>query len=470
MFSLPRRAAAPLLAATLIAGTALASTLPAHAAETAKEKPAAAKAAPEKAAESKAAPAKDAAAKDTPAKAASAKPAAPAAAAPGENPAAKATQAQAGEGEEQLAVTDVDESYDLPAYPMGARIAMGKMNTYTVQEEDTFPDIARYFGLGYVELRAANPEVDPWAPTPGTELVIPSFKLLPRAPQDGLVVNLGEMRMYYFKTPGAEPLTYALGIGREGLNTPMGSTKIVRKNPHPSWYPTARMRKEKPDLPAAVPPGPANPLGTRAMYLGWPEVLIHGSNKPWGIGRRVSSGCMRMYPEDIESLFDMVPIGTKVSVVDQPILVGWLDSGLYIEANPSKTQSMELEAFGEVSERPLTDALKKVIVDAAGPDAADRIDWDVVDQAVRERRGYPVLIAQPSPAREVKMPSPEELAAQREADAKAKAEKLAAQKAAADKKADDAKAAAKTKDKAGDKADAKDDSGKKAEAAPARYN
>lgn len=458
MFSLPR-AAAPLLAATLIAGTALATTLPARAAETAaKEKPAAEKVAKDKAAE---APAKDKTAAEKPA---SEKPVA-APAPKGENPAAAATQAQAGEGEEQLAVTDVDESFDLPPYPMGARIATGKMNTYTVQEEDTFPDIARYFGLGYVELRAANPTVDPWAPTPGTELVIPSFKLLPRAPQDGLVVNLGEMRMYYFKTPGAEPLTYALGIGREGLNTPMGSTKIVRKNPHPSWYPTARMRKEKPDLPAAVPPGPANPLGTRAMYLGWPEVLIHGSNKPWGIGRRVSSGCMRMYPEDIESLFDMVPIGTKVTVVDQPILVGWLDSGLYIEANPSKTQSMELEAFGEVSERPLTDAMKKVIIDAAGPDAADRIDWDVVDQAVRERRGYPVLIAQPSPAREVKMPSKEELAAQREADQKAKAEKLAAEKADADKKAADAKPAAKGKDKADS-----GDSEKKAEVTPASYN
>lgn len=312
----------------------------------------------------------------------------------------------AGKGE-ALDVTDADESYDLPEYPFGARVASGEMTTYTIQEEDTFPDIARHFGLGYVELRAANPDVDPWAPTPDTEIVIPGFNLLPRAPQNGIVINLGDMRMYYFKKPGAKPLTYALGIGREGLATPTGSTTIVRKAAYPSWYPTERMRKDKPFLPAAIPPGPSNPLGTHAMYLGWPTFLIHGSNKPWGIGRRVSSGCVRMYPEDIISVFGMVPVGTKVTVVDQPILVGWLDDGLYLEANPSKTQSNEIEVNGEISPRPLTPELKQVIIDAAGEDAAGRIDWDIVDRAVRERRGYPVLIAQPSPARAVKMPAAE---------------------------------------------------------------
>lgn len=298
-----------------------------------------------------------------------------------------------------LAVADEEEDYaSLPEYPLGARIATGEMKTYTVNEEDTFLDIARHFGLGYVELRAANPGVDPWAPTPGENVVIPSFNLLPRARQEGIVVNLGEMRMFYFKNPGKEPLTYALGIGREGLATPTGTTTIVRKAAGPSWFPTERMRKEKPWLPASVPPGPSNPLGTHAMYLGWPTFLIHGSNKPWGIGRRVSSGCMRMYPEDIASLFGMVPTGTKVTVVDQPILFGWLDDGLYLEANPSKTQSNEIEIEGRHTIKGLTPDLREAIVREAGP-AASRIDWDTVERVVRERRGYPVLIARPGPAK-----------------------------------------------------------------------
>lgn len=309
-------------------------------------------------------------------------------------------------GSEVLAVTDADESYDLPAYPPGARIATGQMQTYTVQEEDTFLDIARHFGLGYIELRAANPGVDPWAPTPGDEIVIPSFNLLPRASQEGIVVNLGDMRLYYFKEKGQEPISYALGIGREGLGTPTGTTTVVRKAANPSWFPTPRMREENPALPASVPPGASNPLGTHAIYLGWPTFLIHGSNKPWGIGRRVSSGCMRMYPEDIVALFPTVPNGTKVTIVDQPILLGWLEDGLYLEANPSKTQGNDIEITGEHVVRPLTDELKNVILAAAGDEAANRIDWDTVDRTVRERRGYPVLIAKAQAPRAIKRPPP----------------------------------------------------------------
>ncbi len=341
-------------------------------------------------------------------------PDAPPAAAPAAKPAPQATAATpkaaptpaaaSGGAGEALVVTDMDENLDLPEYPLGARIATGSMQVYTVEEEDTFLDIARHFGLGYIEMRAANPGVDPWAPTPGEQVVIPGFNLLPRTRQEGIVINLGDMRMYYFKKPGAEPLTYALGVGSEGLETPTGDTTIVRKAAHPSWYPTPRMREAKPHLPASVPPGPSNPLGTHAMYLGWPTFLIHGSNKPWGIGRRVSSGCMRMYPEDIVSIFDKVPVGTKVSIVDQPILVGWLDDGLYLEANPSKTQGNDIEIKGTHIVRPLDDAMRAVITKAAGPDAEDRIDWDAVDRALRERRGYPVLIAQASAPRKVVMP------------------------------------------------------------------
>jgi len=288
-------------------------------------------------------------------------------------------------------VVDTDETTPLPPYPPHALTSIGALQTYAMGEEDTLEDVARYYKLGYVELRAANPKVDPWTPVPGEPVTIPSFHLLPRAKQVGIVVNLAQMRMFYFKTPGKPPVTFPIGIGREGLLTPTGETSIVNKVVGPTWFPTPRMREEKPYLPAAVGPGPSNPLGTHALYLGWPEYRIHGTDKPWAIGRRVSSGCMRMYPEDIKTLYNMVPVGTKVTVVDQPILVAWVGDTLYLEANPSKSQNIDIEINGEHQDKDLTDGLRKVIIDAAGV-PADKIDWDAVKDAVRERAGYPVVI------------------------------------------------------------------------------
>ena len=295
-------------------------------------------------------------------------------------------------GEEALPVQNTDETAPLPDYPIGARIATGEMKSYAVGEEDTLLDIARHFGVGFVELRAANPDIDPWTPPPGQKVTIPSFHILPRARQEGVVVNLAEMRLYYFKNPGGEPYTFPIGVGREGLETPTGTTTVLRKVAGPSWFPTERMRTEKPGLPESIPAGPSNPLGTHALYLGWPTFLIHGSNKPWAIGRRVSSGCMRMYPEDIVEMYNMVPAGTKVTVVDQPILVGWVNSKLYLEAHPTKTQSNAIEISGTHDIEGLSSGLKQVIMDAAGAEAGS-IDWQTVEKAVRDRAGYPVLIA-----------------------------------------------------------------------------
>jgi len=295
--------------------------------------------------------------------------------------------------DEDLPVVDTDETIPLPPYPPQARITIGALQTYALGEEDSLLDVARYFKLGYVELRAANPKVDPWTPVPGEPVTIPSFHLLPRAKQVGIVVNLAQMRMYYFRTPGKPPVTFPIGIGREGLLTPTGDTSIVRKVVGPTWIPTPRMREEKPYLPAAIGPGPSNPLGSHALYLGWDEYRIHGTDKPWAIGRRVSSGCMRMYPEDIKALYNMVPVGTKVTVVDQPILVGWVGDELYLEANPSKSQNIDIEINGEHEIKGMTDGLKKVITDAAGV-SADRIDWSAAKEAVEERLGYPVVISE----------------------------------------------------------------------------
>ena len=218
--------------------------------------------------------------------------------------------------------------------------------TYRASHEDNLLDVARRFNLGYVEMVAANPGTDPWLPGAGTEVVLPTVHLMPEAGAEGVVINLADMRLYYFDEAGGPPQSFPIGIGRDGLSTPLGSTEIVRKREDPTWRPTKRMRAEDPELPEVVPPGPENPLGDRAMYLGWPQYLIHGTNKPWGIGRRVSSGCIRMYPEDARKLFDLVEVGTKVTVVDQPIKLGWIDGELFMEAHPTQAQSDQLEADG----------------------------------------------------------------------------------------------------------------------------
>ncbi len=267
---------------------------------------------------------------------------------------------------------------------------IGQPETHRAVYEDTFVKIARNNGLGYVEMRSANPLIDPWIPGEGTKIILPKRHLLPNAPRDGIIINLPEMRLYFFPKNG-DPVSYPIGIGRDGLATPEGTTKIVRKKDGPTWRPTQRMREEKPELPASVPPGPKNPLGTHALYLGWPQYLIHGTNKPYGIGRRVSSGCIRLYPENITKLFDMVPSGTPVHVVDQPVKAGWVGEEFYIEVHPIKEETDFLEDNMPLETTRLNEKEVAYILEKAGP-IAEKLDWDVIRKAASERSGYPVMI------------------------------------------------------------------------------
>lgn len=268
---------------------------------------------------------------------------------------------------------------------------VGEMQTYMTKYEDTMVQLARTYNVGFVELRSANPFLDPWIPGEGKKLIIPSMHLLPRAPRNGVVINLAEMRMYAYMKPGQAPVTFPIGIGREGLQTPSGTTSIQRKKEGPIWRPTARMRKEHPELPVQVLPGPDNPMGTHAMYLGWPEYAIHGTDKPFSIGRRVSSGCIRMYPEDIKKAYDMFPVGTSVTVVDQPVKIGWVGSRLYLEVHPTTNQADKMELDGGMPGYVFSEEDMGLIVAAAGEYARD-LDWQLIRQIVRERRGYPVEI------------------------------------------------------------------------------
>ena len=219
---------------------------------------------------------------------------------------------------------------------------VGSVQVVRARDEDTLSDIARRFNVGYEEIVDANPGVDPWVPKAGTEVVIPTEFVLPDAKRQGIVINLAAMRLFYFpKMKPGEPqkvITHPIGIGRVGWRTPEGSTRIVSKTAAPTWTPTPAIRKEHAadgdPLPKVVPPGPDNPMGTNALRLGWPEYAIHGTDKPPSIGLRGTHGCLRMYPEDIVGMYDAVPVGTPVTVVNQPFLVGWQGDTLVMQTYP----------------------------------------------------------------------------------------------------------------------------------------
>lgn len=227
--------------------------------------------------------------------------------------------------------TPPDNHYPLPEQSD----IIGQNYQVLANKEGTLIDIARVHRVGYEEIRAANPEVSLWVPGEGTAVTIPRQHILPNVDRKGIVINVAELRLYYYpdvsegETPWVE--TYPIGIGREGYNTPLGITETTIRLENPAWYPPRSMREEAAargePAPAVVPPGPDNPLGEHAILLDIPGYLIHGTNQPDGIGMRASRGCIRMYPEDIGSIFDNVPSGTQVNIIDQPVKVGGDEQG-----------------------------------------------------------------------------------------------------------------------------------------------
>lgn len=270
------------------------------------------------------------------------------------------------------------------------------VDVHVVRAGETLVELARSFELGFVEFQAANPGVDPWLPDEGTPLRVPTLHLLPEAPSAGLLVNLGDMRLYSFVSGAGSPRHYPIGIGREGHDTPLGTTRVVRKRTDPTWFPPPSVRRERPDLPRAVPPGPDNPLGSHALYLDWPSYLVHGTNVPWSVGRRESNGCVRLYPEHVAELYPAVRVGTPVTVVDQPVKHAWLGGRLWLEAHPDRAQAAELEETGSFAPRVSRSDLARVLR-AAGP-YRELVDMARVTTVLEQRRGYPVAVTPPLPA------------------------------------------------------------------------
>jgi L,D-transpeptidase ErfK/SrfK len=275
---------------------------------------------------------------------------------------------------------------------------VGVVQKTQATKEDTLTDIARRFNVGYEEIVRANPGVDPWLPGENTEIVIPSQFILPNAPREGIVINAAAMRLFYYpKVKKGEPQvvhTYPIGIGKVGWKTPEGATKIVRRQKDPTWRPTASIIKEHlkergEKLDPVIGPGPENPLGRYAFYLGWPTYMIHGTNKPAGVGLRSSHGCIRLYPEDIAQLFELAPIGTQVRVVNQPFLFGWHDGALHIQAFDVLEDDPRdwKKAQAKLLNKALAERIRKEL-----EERKEKIDWEAVAKLSHEPRGIPVSV------------------------------------------------------------------------------
>src|SRR5580704_18732205 len=274
---------------------------------------------------------------------------------------------------------------------------VGAVQVVAASKDDTLTDIARRFNVGYEEILRANPKVDPWLPGEGTEIVVPSQFVLPNAPYTGVVINIAAMRIFYFPPVKAGErtvvITHPIGIGKVGWRTPEGVTKIVRRQKDPTWRVPVSVRKEHHDngeeLDPVIGPGPDNPLGKYAFYLQWPSYLIHGTNKPAGVGLRSSHGCIRLYPEDIEQFFNMVPIGTQVRVVNQPFVFGWRDGELYMQ--PYDVLEDDTRDWARAQKRLLTKSLA-VRLQQEVQQHHEQVDWNLVSSLAHSPRGVPVPI------------------------------------------------------------------------------
>jgi L,D-transpeptidase ErfK/SrfK len=275
---------------------------------------------------------------------------------------------------------------------------VGVVQITTSTKEDTLPDIARRFNVGYEEIVRANPGVDPWLPGAGRRIVVPSQFVLPNAPREGIVINIAAMRIFYYPAhKKGEPqlvYTHPIGVGKVGWSTPEGTTKVIARETDPIWRPSAAVRKEHAEngdpVPKVVKAGPDNPLGKYKFTLGWPSYLVHGTNKPYGVGLRSSHGCIRLYPEDIEKLYRMVPLGTKVTVVNQPFVFGWHEG------------QMQLQAYTVLEDdaRNWKKAQKTLLAKSMSPrlqkllkTSGTSIDWDAVAAVTHQPRGIAVPVS-----------------------------------------------------------------------------
>jgi L,D-transpeptidase ErfK/SrfK len=282
--------------------------------------------------------------------------------------------------------------YDIPT---DSSSVVGNDNHMAAVYKDTLLDIARRNSLGYYEIIRANPGVDMWLPGAGTDIMLPGRRILPPGPHEGIVVNLPEHRLYYYpKAKKGEKqvvITYPVSIGKMDWKTPIGETRVIQKEKHPNWYPPEGVRKEHlangDPLPAVVKAGPDNPLGDYAMRLaaGNGTYLIHGTNNPMAVGMAITHGCVRMYPEDVAALFPLIPVGTKVWLINEPVKVAFVDGELLMEAHPP------VDEEGQNTSEPNLDLLSQKLDQALGSTTA-AIHWDFAKEALQAANGIPTVV------------------------------------------------------------------------------
>lgn len=259
---------------------------------------------------------------------------------------------------------------------------IGSHRIYQTQPGDTLIELARQGGLGYLALTRANPDIDPWLPQDGSLILLPYAFLLPTDLQLGITVNLVELRLYYLwqEKNRLRVRVYPVGIGRSGWDTPEGAFAVIEKIVQPAWHPPASLRLENPQLPASVPPGPENPLGEYWLGLSAPGYGIHGTSKPFGVGRRISHGCLRLYPWDIRDLFARVKIGTAVRILRQPVKIGKKNGNLLIEVHRSDNA---------IDHDLLTNALQQI----AQSGWQGLIDPEAMEKEIHLGRGVPTVVS-----------------------------------------------------------------------------
>ncbi len=289
---------------------------------------------------------------------------------------------------------------------------VGEDQTVMTVYEDTLYDLAAAYSLGSEEIIRVNPKVDPWLPGAGKLVMIPGRHILPPGPHEGIVVNLPEHRLYYYPKPKRgqpiEVITYPVSIGKMDWRTPLGVTHVIQKQKDPAWYPPESVRKEHAaagdPLPAVVPPGPENPLGAYAMRLaaGNGTYLIHGTNNPRAVGLPVTHGCIRMYPDDVAALFPLIPVGTPVRLVNEPVKVAWVDGELLLEAHPP------IDAQGQTLE-PNLDEFSAMLQAEVGDNTTVAIHWDYAREVLQKANG---VIATVGLEEDPPAPGPEKVASQ----------------------------------------------------------
>ena len=273
---------------------------------------------------------------------------------------------------------------------------LGSSYQIRTQYGETVPMLAQVHEVGYHELLWANPTVHSWMPGDGAVLRIPRRFILPGRRREGIVLNLAEMRLYYYETSGTPQVhTYPISVGRVDWSTPVGVTRVVSRLEDPAWYPPASVRREHAErgdpLPSVVPPGSDNPLGKHALQLSKAGYFIHGTNRSQGIGMRVTHGCVRLRNQDIADLFHRVPVGTPVEIVSMPVKVGLRGGFVYMEAHPLPREEMPMPEKAPV----LDEVEVSVPLDAVEnqlPPGNYIIYWEQAMEIAREARGVPSII------------------------------------------------------------------------------